>query len=72
MTLPDAETLLAELAEQIRRDVRPETALVGIYTGGVWMAERLHQHARAVRCRWAPSTSRSIATTTRRPGCAPG
>jgi pyrimidine operon attenuation protein/uracil phosphoribosyltransferase len=41
-TLPDAERLLADLAEQIRRDVRPATALVGIYTGGVWVAQRLH------------------------------
>ena len=43
MTLPDAETLLATLAEQIRRDGRPGIALVGIYTGGVWIAERLHR-----------------------------
>jgi pyrimidine operon attenuation protein/uracil phosphoribosyltransferase len=41
-TLPDAERLLNDLAEQIRRDVQPGTALVGIYTGGVWVAERLH------------------------------
>ena|SRR5690349_15399549 len=41
-TLPDAERLLAELGEQIRRDVKPATALVGIYTGGVWVAQRLH------------------------------
>ena len=43
MTLPDAEGLLAKLAEQIRRDAGPTVALVGIYTGGVWIAERLHQ-----------------------------
>ncbi len=43
MTLPDAEGLIAKLAEQIRRDAGPGTALVGIYTGGVWIAERLHQ-----------------------------
>jgi pyrimidine operon attenuation protein/uracil phosphoribosyltransferase len=43
MTLPDAETLLAMLAEQIRCDGRPSIALVGIYTGGVWIAERLHR-----------------------------
>jgi pyrimidine operon attenuation protein / uracil phosphoribosyltransferase len=43
MTLPDAETLLATLAEQIRCDGRPSIALVGIYTGGVWIAERLHR-----------------------------
>ena len=42
MTLPDPERLLTVLAEQIRRDLKPETALVGIYTGGVWLAQRLH------------------------------
>ena len=43
MTLPDAEGLIDKLAEQIRRDAGPTVALVGIYTGGVWIAERLHQ-----------------------------
>jgi pyrimidine operon attenuation protein/uracil phosphoribosyltransferase len=43
MTLPDAEALLVTLAEQIRRDGRASIALVGIYTGGVWIAERLHR-----------------------------
>jgi pyrimidine operon attenuation protein/uracil phosphoribosyltransferase len=43
MKLPDAEALLADLTERIRPDVGPETALVGIRTGGVWIAERLHQ-----------------------------
>ena len=43
MTLPDAESLIGKLAEQIRRDAGPAIALVGIYTGGVWIAERLHQ-----------------------------
>jgi pyrimidine operon attenuation protein / uracil phosphoribosyltransferase len=43
MTLPDAEGLVTNLAEQIRRDTGPSTALVGIYTGGVWIAERLHR-----------------------------
>ena len=42
MSLPDAEELLGRLAEQIRREATPATALVGIYTGGVWIAERLH------------------------------
>jgi len=43
MTLPDAESLIARLAEQIRRDAGQGVALIGIYTGGVWIAERLHQ-----------------------------
>jgi pyrimidine operon attenuation protein/uracil phosphoribosyltransferase len=42
MSLPDAETLLVALTEQMRRAVTPQTALVGIHTGGVWLAERLH------------------------------
>jgi len=43
MTLPDAEALIGKLAEQIRREAGPGVALVGIYTGGVWIAERLHR-----------------------------
>jgi pyrimidine operon attenuation protein/uracil phosphoribosyltransferase len=43
MQLPDAEQLLADLTGKIRPDVAANTALVGIYTGGVWLAERLHQ-----------------------------
>ena len=43
MTLPDAEGLIDKLAEQIRRDATATVALVGIYTGGVWIAERLHR-----------------------------
>ncbi|HQR51801.1 MAG TPA: bifunctional pyr operon transcriptional regulator/uracil phosphoribosyltransferase PyrR [Burkholderiales bacterium] len=42
MTLPDAEALLTVLTEQMRPAVTPETALVGIHTGGVWLARRLH------------------------------
>jgi pyrimidine operon attenuation protein/uracil phosphoribosyltransferase len=41
--LPDAESLLAELTARIRPDVDRDTALVGIRTGGVWIAERLHR-----------------------------
>jgi len=39
----DAEALCAQLIEQIRPHINPDTALVGIHTGGVWLAERLHQ-----------------------------
>lgn len=42
MNLPDASALCAQLAAQIRPHLTPDTALVGIYTGGVWLAERLH------------------------------
>jgi pyrimidine operon attenuation protein/uracil phosphoribosyltransferase len=43
-TLPDAEQLLAELAATMQAKIDPaRTALVGIHTGGVWIAERLHK-----------------------------
>jgi len=41
-TLPDAEQLLDRLVTRLRGTVRADTALVGIHTGGVWVAERLH------------------------------
>lgn len=41
--LPDAEDLLVALAERMRAVVTPDTALIGIHTGGVWLAQRLHQ-----------------------------
>ena len=41
--LPDAEDLLAGLIECMRASVTPDTALIGIHTGGVWLAERLHK-----------------------------
>ena len=40
--LPDAEQLLEALTAKMRPEVGPETGLIGIYTGGVWLAERLH------------------------------
>ena len=40
--LPDAEQLLASLTDRMRPSVGPNTGLVGIHTGGVWLAERLH------------------------------
>jgi pyrimidine operon attenuation protein/uracil phosphoribosyltransferase len=40
--LPDAEQLCARLAEQLRPGLHPGTALIGIHTGGVWVAQRLH------------------------------
>jgi pyrimidine operon attenuation protein/uracil phosphoribosyltransferase len=43
MKLPDPEALLDTLAAKMRVDLRPETALVGIHTGGVWVAQRLHR-----------------------------
>ena len=42
LVLPDPETLCAELVRQLKPDVNADTALVGIHTGGAWLAQRLH------------------------------
>lgn len=39
--LLDAEALYAELREGVRGLLKPETSLVGIWSGGAWLAERL-------------------------------
>jgi pyrimidine operon attenuation protein/uracil phosphoribosyltransferase len=45
--LPDAEAQCAALAEQLRPHVGPHAdqpiALIGIYSGGAWIAERLRE-----------------------------
>lgn len=38
----DAEALYAELLRGVRPLLRPDTVLVGIWSGGAWLAERLH------------------------------
>jgi len=38
----DAEALYAELLGGVRMLLQPDTALVGIWSGGAWLAERLH------------------------------
>jgi pyrimidine operon attenuation protein/uracil phosphoribosyltransferase len=43
MNLPDAETLCQELLGKLRSSVSDSTGLVGIRTGGAWLAERLHR-----------------------------
>lgn len=40
--LPDAEALCTQLVEQLKPVLRPATAMIGIHTGGAWLAERLH------------------------------
>lgn len=40
-SLPEASDLLGPLAAQIKPHITPETVLVGIHTGGVWVAEAL-------------------------------
>ena len=39
----DAEALYADLLVSVRGMVRPETTLVGIWSGGAWLAERLQR-----------------------------
>ncbi|HSI44566.1 MAG TPA: bifunctional pyr operon transcriptional regulator/uracil phosphoribosyltransferase PyrR [Methylophilus sp.] len=43
MILPDPEQLLDQLYQQLKPRVHENTALVGIYTGGVWLMEKLLQ-----------------------------
>ncbi len=40
--LPDAEALYAKLAAELKPWAKPSSALIGVHTGGVWLAERLH------------------------------
>jgi len=39
----DAEALYADLLLGVRSLLRPDTTLVGIWSGGAWLAERLHR-----------------------------
>jgi pyrimidine operon attenuation protein/uracil phosphoribosyltransferase len=41
-TLPDADTLITQLAAAIKPSLTPNTVLVGMHTGGVWAAQQLH------------------------------
>ena len=40
--LPDAETLLPKLAAELKVRITPASAMIGLHTGGAWLAERLH------------------------------
>ena len=42
MKLPDAEELCEKLAAELKPRIGPKSAMVGLYTGGAWLAERLH------------------------------
>jgi pyrimidine operon attenuation protein / uracil phosphoribosyltransferase len=42
MKLPDAEELIEQLARELKPLIGPKSAMVGLYTGGAWLAERLH------------------------------
>jgi pyrimidine operon attenuation protein / uracil phosphoribosyltransferase len=41
MTLPNPETLLAKITEEVKAQLQPNTALVGIHSGGVWIMQRI-------------------------------
>jgi pyrimidine operon attenuation protein/uracil phosphoribosyltransferase len=43
MKLPDAEKLCEQLAAELKPRIGPKTAMIGLYTGGAWLAERLHK-----------------------------
>ena len=43
MQLPEVEELVHQLAQQIKPYLTPDSVLVGICTGGVWVAERLRE-----------------------------
>jgi len=42
VSLPDAEQLCERLARELAPRVGPSSAMIGIHTGGAWVAERLH------------------------------
>lgn len=43
MHIPDAEQLSAILQQQVAAAVSPQTVLIGVHTGGAWIATKLHQ-----------------------------
>jgi pyrimidine operon attenuation protein / uracil phosphoribosyltransferase len=43
LKLPDAEQLFSDLVNKMQPDINENVALVGVRTGGVWLAQRLHQ-----------------------------
>ena len=40
--LPDTEKLCDQLAAELRSRLSDKSAMIGLYTGGAWLAERLH------------------------------
>ena len=42
MKLPDAEALCERLVRELAPRIGTNTAMIGIHTGGAWLAERLH------------------------------
>lgn len=40
-TLPDPEDLLSDITTKVKAQLQPESALVGIHRGGVWVMQRV-------------------------------
>lgn len=68
----DAEALYASLLEQVKAGIAGanDPAIVGIHSGGAWIAERLAKDL-AWRRAWACWMCPSTATITRRRACRP-
>ncbi|SDK18530.1 pyrimidine operon attenuation protein / uracil phosphoribosyltransferase [Methylophilus rhizosphaerae] len=47
MILPDPEQLLDQLYSQLKPRIHDDITLVGIYTGGIWLMEKLLQRLQA-------------------------
>ena len=43
MQIPDAESLCAELRRQLEPAISPAAVMIGVHTGGAWIAAKLHQ-----------------------------
>ena len=43
MLLPDVDQLIREMAEKIAANLNEDSALVGIHSGGAWLAKRLQE-----------------------------
>lgn len=47
MQLPNPETLLADITAKIAEKINPNSALVGIHSGGVWLMRRVLETLKA-------------------------
>jgi pyrimidine operon attenuation protein/uracil phosphoribosyltransferase len=47
MQLPNPETLLADITAKIAEQINPNSALVGIHSGGVWLMRRVLETLKA-------------------------
>ena len=69
----DAEALYAQLSRGLAPLMQPNTRLVGIASGGVWLAERLHaapvQHIGKLLVLWRPVPAKEkLEKEDRKPG----